>query len=123
MLLVGLLALSAAFFFFRTRTDPIAPLRTRAPAADVEAFEKTCRDDAGVGRLQLGVFNTSRVRTDYVIEVSFLDRNGKAIGEGIAVMRRVKAGDTARVDALGTLIDDSTLASCRLGTVSRIPSV
>lgn len=86
-------------------------------------FEKTCRGDAVVGRLQLEVFNTSKVRADYVIEVSFLDGNGTTIGEGIAVIRRLKAGDTAGVDALGTLVDDSTLASCKLGPVSRIPSV
>ena len=98
-------------------------MKTRSAEADVTVFAETCRDDAGVGRLSLSVRNSTSTRADYVITVSFLDSKGGTIGEGLAVMRKVKSGRTSKGDALGSLVDDSTLVSCRLGTVSRSPAL
>ena len=98
-------------------------MKTRSAEADVTVFAETCRDDAGVGRLSLSVRNSTSTRADYVVTVSFLDSKGGTIGEGLAVMRKVKSGRTSKGDALGSLVDDSTLATCRLGTVSRSPAL
>lgn len=98
-------------------------LKTRSAEADVTVFAETCRDDAGVGRVSLSVRNSTSTRADYVITVSFLDSRGGTIGEGLAVMRKVKSGRTSNGDALGSLVDESTLDTCRLGTVSRSPAL
>lgn len=105
------------------RSSPASVPVGRDAAGDVTVVRDSCVDDAGAGRVQVEVSNSTHSRADYVIELSFVDPSGQSIGNALAVIRKVGRGRAARGVAAGMLLDDATLVECRVTEVVRTASI
>jgi hypothetical protein len=92
------------------------------PAADVTVSK--CEADEFMMTANLAITNNSSKRSDYFIEVAFLDANGTHIGDGLASASNVEPGQSAAEDA-GDFAPDgfSGAITCKLTDVNRTASV
>lgn len=89
-------------------------------AADVVAGECVSEVD-GIGVMPVTVENHSSKRSDYILEVSFFDKDGVKIGDGTNVISNVDPGGKAKDEVTGFI--KGTIASCTIAKVDRTASV
>lgn len=89
-------------------------------SADVKLT--SCTDTGGYGLVsgKLAIVNHSPGRSDYFIDVTFLDAAGTNIGAGFASAQAVEGGQRATVDLVGSI--SGKLATCKVITVQRTAS-
>jgi hypothetical protein len=89
-------------------------------SADVKLT--SCADTGGYGLVsgKLAIVNHSPGRSDYFIDVTFLDAAGTNIGSGFASASAVEGGQRATADLVGSV--SGKLATCKVITVQRTAS-
>lgn len=89
--------------------------------ASADAKITSCQD-GGYGFVQgkVSITNHSPGRSDYYIQVVFLDKAGTNIGDGVATALAIDGNQRAVTDLVGTL--SGKLATCKITVVQRTAS-
>lgn len=94
-------------------------LGARDASEDV-TISSCAADSLGFVNGKLSITNHSNGRSDYYVEVVFLDAAGTNIGSGNALAMSVEGGQNATTDLFGTFT--GKLARCKLTEVQRTAS-
>ncbi|ANS69595.1 hypothetical protein SLINC_7371 [Streptomyces lincolnensis] len=103
--------------------DRYPPTPTRGGAVGDVKITKCAVDPVTEGTAAgLLVTNRSSKTSDYTVDVEFLDRSGKRLGDGIGATRKLAPGQQADVTAQG-LVRITEAVTCRVTDVTRYASV
>ncbi|MFI9169044.1 FxLYD domain-containing protein [Streptomyces lincolnensis] len=101
--------------------DPPAPARGGA-VGDVKVTKCAVDPVTEWPAAGLLITNRSSKTSDYTVDVEFLDRSGKRLGDGIGATRKLAPGQQADVTAQG-LVRITEAITCRVTDVTRYASV
>jgi hypothetical protein len=90
------------------------------PQADV-AIESCTVDAIGFPKAKLRITNHSSGRSDYMIQVNFLDGTGTKVAEGAAISNNIDAGQSA-IETAGGLTEVKGALTCKVTDVNRFAS-
>lgn len=92
-----------------------------APVDDI-SIDSCSLDSFGFAKAELTITNHSSKRSNYLVDLSFIDGNGVKVGDGTAVSSNVDPGQVAKEEAGGTITGSPATVTCKVSSVDRFVS-
>lgn len=97
-----------------------APSAAAPSGAEADVVIDSCKDSDFGAEAQLTITNSTDSAQSYLVSISGNDAGGQRVSELSAASNSIAAGQSAKVQAIGTLADGTTISGCTIANVTRL---